>query len=122
MNKRGKLITADEAKPAKGQHRSPCSDCPWRRDALNGWLGDTTKEEWVQAAHGEAQIDCHTLIPAQCAGAAIYRANVCKTPRDPSYLTLPSNRDKVFASPKEFLEHHDMTKVAERIRAKKSGG
>lgn len=119
MNRRGKLITAEEARPAKGQHRSPCSDCPWRRDALNGWLGSIPKEEWIQDAHGEVKIECHTLIGAQCAGVSIYRANVCKSPRDPDILVLPADRERVFATPKEFLEHHDMAKVAERLRAKR---
>jgi len=119
---KGKLITTEKAVPTKGQHKSPCSDCPWRKDSLSGWLGDTSKEDWVADAHGEARIECHVLIGAQCAGAAIYRTNVCKTPRNPELLRLPSNRNKVFGTPNEFLEHHDMEKVAQRLRTKKKHG
>ena len=118
MNKRGQLITTEDAKPAKGQHKAPCSDCPWRRKSLAGWLGSATREEWIGDAHGEARIECHTLIGAQCAGAAIYRTNVCKTPKYPELLVLPADKVKVFATPMEFLEHHDMDRVAREMRKK----
>ncbi len=64
-------------------------------------------------AHGETQFECHTKHDAstgdahQCAGSAIYRANVCKSPRDPDTLQLPANREAVFSSPMEFLKHHN---------------
>jgi len=57
-------------------------------------------------AHGETKFECHTLIGAQCAGSAIYRANVVKRCRDKDILALPANRELVFATPVEFLEHH----------------
>lgn len=65
-------------------------------------------EEWLQAAHGEAQIDCHihTNPPTQCAGAATYRANTLKRPRYKEILVLPKDPEKVFTMPKEFLQHH----------------
>lgn len=105
-----KLISSDEGVDAKVQHETPCSDCPMRRDSLNGWLGDTgTPEEWRAALHSESRMDCHVLRGAQCAGAAIYRRNVCKSPRDKSILVLPSDHDTVFSSPQEFVEHHEKT-------------
>lgn len=100
------LITGDEATPALRQHTKPCSDCPWRRKAIKGWLGSLSPEDWIQAAHGEAYVDCHTRIGVQCAGAATYRANLCKRPRNPCILRLPPDRKAVFANPAEFLEHH----------------
>ena len=102
-----KLISSDEAVGAKVQHRDPCSDCPLRRDSLNGWLGDTgSPEDWRAALHSDSRMDCHVLRGAQCAGAAIYRRNVCKSPRDKSILVLPSDRKTVFAGPHEFVKHH----------------
>lgn len=65
-------------------------------------------------AHGEVAIACHLTIEVdgewagnvkQCAGAAIYRANVCKSPRDPEIALLPQDKEKVFGFG-EFLEHH----------------
>lgn len=106
MAKRLHLITSDEAVETNGQVNSPCSDCPWSRRSLPGWLGSSSKEEWIQAAHGEGMIECHTRLENQCAGAAIYRANMAKMCRDRSILRLPADRDKVFSTPQEFLDHH----------------
>lgn len=105
--KRKQLLTTADAVPAKGQHTAPCSDCPWARTALKGWLGGESADNWVAEAHADAPIPCHVLDGAQCAGAAIYRANVCKRPRDPGALLLPADRKRVFASPVEFKRHHD---------------
>ena len=104
--KRKLLVTTAEATPATQQHKKPCSDCPWRRDSVPGWLGNLGPQEWVYAAHGEARIDCHVHVGAQCAGAATYRSNVAKRPRDPETLVLPSDRERVFATWQEFLEYH----------------
>lgn len=100
-------MTLDEAVPARGQHRRPCSDCPWARASLKGWLGGVDADTWLRAAHGEEQIACHTLTGAQCAGAAVYRANCLKRPRPGSgNITLPADKVRVFATPAEFLAHH----------------
>ena len=65
-------------------------------------------------AHGEVAIACHVTIDSsdewnegmlQCAGAAIYRSNVCKLPRDPQVVTLPADTGLVFGFG-EFLVHH----------------
>ena len=103
--KRKQLITSDEAVDAKCQHTTPCSDCPWGRTALNKWLGGATIDEWIQTAHGDHKVDCHTLKGSECAGLAIYRSNVAKSSRA-DVLKLPADRVKVFATPEEFREHH----------------
>ena len=100
------MTTEDEAVPTDVQPDKPCHDCPWRRKALQGWLGLGTPSEWIQTAHSDEKIACHALKGPQCAGLAIYRANVCKTPRDKSVLRLPADRENIFASSAEFLEHH----------------
>jgi hypothetical protein len=118
--KRRYLISSDEAVETKGQCRKPCSDCPWSRQALPGWLGSNTREEWIAIAHGEFRVDCHTRKNNECAGLAIYRANVCKSVRDPSVLVLPADRDAVFARPQEFLDHHE--KVGRPPAKRRAGG
>ncbi len=100
------LVTSDQAVPTAHQHTKPCSDCPWRRDAVPGWLGGSTTGDWLAAVHGEGRVDCHVLAGPQCAGAAIYRRNVAKRPRDPQVLVLDVDRDRVFSSPVEFQSHH----------------
>lgn len=88
------------------QHEAPCKDCPWRRIAAAGWLGRLTIDQWLDSAHGESFVECHTASQHQCAGVAIYRANVAKMPRDQKLLRLPADREKVFASRMEFTKHH----------------
>jgi hypothetical protein len=107
MKKRRQLVCSSEARPARGQHVRPCGDCPFSREAIPGWLGALTAPEWIAVAHGEAHIECHTRTGAACAGAAIYRANVCKRVRDPKALILPPDAAAVFATPLEFLAHHE---------------
>jgi hypothetical protein len=101
-----RLISSAEAVPAKGQHKKPCSDCPWARTALNGWLGGVSIEQWLADARSDASVECHTLTGAQCAGMSIYRANTAKLPRDPNVLRLPANPKTVFRNADEFMEHH----------------
>ena len=93
----------------------PCFDCPWRRNAAQGWLGPFTAEEWVEMAHSDIAIACHITITdedwddegmRQCAGAAIYRSNVAKSPRYPQVLTLPADLDTVFGFG-EFVKYHN---------------
>lgn len=98
----------------------PCSDCPWRRNAVKGWLGPMTPEEWIQAAHSDVPIACHQTIkeaneegvgnwehPAlrQCRGAASFRSHICKLPRDPGIETGPADPN-VFSTNQEFLDYH----------------
>lgn len=113
-----KFVTCDEAITLKSQHAKPCADCPFSRGCIKGWLGGSSVnkgelasvDEWLWAAHGESRIDCHTTTNMQCAGAAIYRANVCKDPRDKSLLRLPPDKTLCFASPVEFRNHHEKGK------------
>jgi hypothetical protein len=101
-----RMTTNDQAIPTQSQPTKPCHDCPFARDAINGWLGTMSIDEWIAAVRGESRIDCHALEGPQCAGAAIYRANICKRPRDRSLLALAADRTRVFANAVEFREHH----------------
>lgn len=98
---------------------NPCDECPWRRDSLAGYLGPLDAEGWIQHAHGDFPIACHkTIAPKigqaewddpgirQCRGAASFRANVCKEPRDPEVISWPPDPERVFDSNEEFLDHH----------------
>lgn len=106
MAKRKRLLTCEDAVPAKKQHKSPCSDCPFARTALKGWLGELTVSEWVNGIYGEMKVECHVFDGAQCAGAGIFRGNICKLPRDPGLLKLPADHKKVFSNGPQFAEHH----------------
>jgi hypothetical protein len=103
---RRKLITTGEMPPAPKQLTKPCGDCPWRVDALPGWLGPTSPEQWAACVHADGKIVCHVHPNVQCAGAAIHRANVVKSPRDPDVLRLPADRENVFALTQHFVAYH----------------
>lgn len=95
----------------------PCAVCPWRRKSVRGWLGPLTAPEWIELAHSDEPIACHETIETdgvwtpgvtlQCRGAAVFRANVFKAPRDQTVAVGPRDTDRVFASNAEFTEHHD---------------
>lgn len=107
MPKPRQLLTADQAITVKTQHRSPCSDCPFARKSLAGWLGRLSPQAWMQIIFGDGRVDCHTRVPMQCAGSAIFRANICKVPRDQTVLQdLKVDTIRVFATPEEFISHH----------------
>ena len=107
-----------EAKQTTRQHKKPCSDCPWARTALKGWLGQMTADEWLSLAHWDGTAECHTKIGPdgahECAGLAIYRANTCKQPPTGA-MKLPADREKVFSNPMEFYEHHTGEKLTGMI-------
>lgn len=103
--KRRQLISIEDGYESPVQHTQPCSDCPMDRKSLPRWLGGHTADEYVRLAHSDHVVDCHVITNQQCAGMAIYRANVIKR-CDPPNLRLPKDTEKVFATPMEFLAHH----------------
>lgn len=94
----------------------PCNECPWVRTALPGHLGPNTAEEWAELAHSDSPIACHMTITdeswadpnmRQCAGSAIFRANIWKSPRHPNVARAKErNTEAVFAWDDEFIAHH----------------
>jgi hypothetical protein len=103
------LVTKDEGVESHCQHTTPCSDCPWRRDSLNGWLGGHSAQEFVGIAKSDFPYPCHTVTNQQCAGMAIFRRNIIKMPRPPA-LILEKDKETVFANQDEFLAHHTFSK------------
>jgi hypothetical protein len=101
------------------QHYLPCHDCPWRRKAIRGWLGKEKADVWMARAMGETWTECHTHADCQCAGMAIFRANVCKMPRYPVILVLKPNHELVFSSPQQFFDHHNLNKAIQDLRNEK---
>lgn len=100
----------------------PCGECPFRRTSAPGWLGAESPEGFVESIMREAPLPCHTTIDYEkpdwkaqwdarrigrmCAGAAIFTANCAKLPRSPLIPVGKCDTTLVFASPREFIEHH----------------
>lgn len=108
--RKGQFKTHHDATVAVAQHKKPCPDCPFARIALKGWI-PATPEEWLLYAHGDGRVECHTKktaedVPYQCAGSAIFRTHVHKSPRDANVLVLPANKRLVFSTNQEFFDHH----------------
>jgi hypothetical protein len=87
---------------------TPCSECPFRKKALPGWLGGGGPEDFVGDTMNDALMPCHTdknFIKARdtehtaeewteslvsgniqhCAGARIFFKNQCKVSVNPIY-------------------------------------
>lgn len=111
-----RCVTSDEAVRTQRQHRKPCADCPFAKTALNGWLGGETIEDWLQCIHTDTIINCHCTTNQQCAGAAIYRANVFKRVRSAEALALPPDDGKlVFSDDNAFRKHHSQRPQIKRL-------
>lgn len=98
--------------------KQPCNDCPWRRVALKGWLGPLSAEEWAFLATTDEPILCHQVLTTtreECYGAAIFRANIAKLPRDLRIQRRPADKVTVFGTLAEFLEHHTLFPTRQQL-------
>lgn len=99
--------------------KQPCRECPYRRESLPGYLGEASPEQFMATTMEDHQMPCHLTVDydredweegldeaEQCAGAAIFFANLCKLSRDRDRMKLPADREQVFSNPQQFLEHH----------------
>lgn len=107
--------------------KQPCNDCPFRQNALAGWLGAGSPESFVECIVREEPLPCHQSIDYTdpnwkkkwmageigntCAGALIMTANMCKLPRDRNFPRIPSDRETVFAHPTAFIDYHNAAPV-----------
>lgn len=109
----------------------PCSQCPFRRKSLPGWLGAASPEGFIDSALSDELMPCHKTVDYEspdwqeemmgedssvqhCAGTRIMYRNLQKRSRNWIFLTLehaacvasvePSA--EVFATREEFLSHH----------------
>lgn len=95
--------------------KTPCRDCPWRRNAPAGWLGGFPAVEFVAMVQTDVELACHLTVggsgePSLCAGALISYRNQCKSPRTPDLGAAVQQVEPspdVFAFPREFLDHHE---------------
>ena len=109
----------------------PCNDCPFRQDSTKGWLGAYSPEEVISVISNDQPFYCHVDVQnrhgyekddwqewaenhgEQCAGAMIFANNICKLSRDPMKMAaqqkLGRDKDTVFSTPQQFIEHHSVT-------------
>lgn len=106
----------------KNNVRTPCSECPFRRNGMARYTGDASPEEYALSILREEKLPCHKTVDYEdkdwlkkleagktgsfCAGAMVMAANICKVPRDPKHPRLPADRVTVFSSLKEMVDAH----------------
>lgn len=95
----------------------PCKQCPFSRRCEPGALGGSSPAVYIGQSQGSFFLPCHLhtdyddpnwkvdVTRPQCAGAAIYRANLGVAYSE-RLLHLPAGHPDVFASHEEFLAHH----------------
>ena len=105
--------------------KKACNDCPFRKTATPGWLGSASHDPVAflnSFGNGETHLPCHSLVDWEarnaqelaedapvCRGAAIYLANHCKVPRDPSMAAAVDEvepNDAFFRHASDFCQHH----------------
>lgn len=100
----------------------PCSDCPFRRKAMPGWLGASSPEGFIDCMERDEPLPCHQTIDYDndpdwllrwvrqgedtgnmCAGALIFMAN--KVQQHP-FQRMPKDHESVFSNTIEFVRYH----------------
>lgn len=106
----------------KVRHKTPCSECPFRRTSAAGWLGGSSAAAWKSVMDTEGEIQCHMDAKKEkdrkafCAGHMIHMRNSFKVPRDRDYANAVDQykpNKEVFRWQHEFIEHHANGLLAE---------
>lgn len=82
----------------------PCRDCPFRKDSLEGWLGEQRAEQ-ISAS---PRFTCHKKRDLQCAGHMLIHGSANDFVRMANRLEIEldlSGQELVFESPQAFIEH-----------------
>jgi len=100
--------------------KKPCGACPFKRvnscegpkpggSPVTTYIGQTRGPFWLPC-HKDKNYDAKESNPAtvqQCAGAAIFRANChSKYTLPEQLLSLPKDKENVFANESEFVGHY----------------
>ncbi len=125
-----------DSHPMKTNLKAPCSDCPFRKKSLPGWLGPWQPWDLLRSVDADVPFPCHQTIAEDheergqsldqmqsCAGAALFLANRYKLSRDPStarHQALLRQQDdyveqkaRVMSTENEFMLWHS----ADNLRA-----
>lgn len=85
--------------------KSPCKNCPFRKDTLKGWLG---KERMAEILNANSFV-CHKKKDLQCAGFMNLKGEESEFVRLANRFGLDTElkgRDLVFETKKQCIEHH----------------
>lgn len=85
--------------------KSPCKDCPFRKDSMKGWLGKDRMESILNSG----AFTCHKKRHLQCAGFMLVKGGESDFIQLAERLNMPlelSGEELVFDSKEECIEHH----------------
>lgn len=85
--------------------KKPCKDCPFRKDSLEGWLGE---ERATQIAESPSFV-CHKNTDLQCAGHMIMRGHSNNFVRMAARFGVDlrlKGQILVFDDTQDFIDHH----------------
>ena len=89
--------------------KKPCSNCPFRKDSLKGWLGEQRITEILKAD----SFTCHKTTDSkqllQCAGHMITKGNDNQFVSTANSLKIDlklSGKELLFQSEKQLINHH----------------
>jgi hypothetical protein len=85
--------------------KHPCKECPFRKDSLQGWLGE---ERMTQILDANSFV-CHKRTDLQCAGHMLIKGEENDFVRLASRLKLSTGltgRELVFANKSDCIAHH----------------
>ena len=99
--------------------KEPCPACPFVKTVEPGALGGSSIAVYIGQSMGPFMLPCHKHCnfndpywklkiedTPQCAGAAMFRANIGVADLMPAALHSLPKSDKVFGSAAEFFAHH----------------
>lgn len=85
--------------------KTPCRDCPFRKDTLQGWLGKDRATEILAAD----SFVCHKKTDMQCAGHMLINGQDNAFVRLAHRLRIPlelTGSEQVFDTKAACIEHH----------------
>ena len=85
--------------------KKPCLDCPFRKDILQGWLGETRMQEILSTP----SFVCHKRTDLQCAGHMILKGESNKFVALAKQMGINlelTGRELVFDDPQGCIAHH----------------
>lgn len=91
--------------------RTPCSNCPFKKDTIKGWLGEDRMTEILS----DNSFVCHKTNNKtdkdrlQCAGHMLIKGQSNEFVSLASRLNIKldlSGRDQVFTTEKDCIQHH----------------
>lgn len=99
------------------RHKNPCNECPWRLNALQGFMGGHPVELYADAVANNEVTACHnkdfgpnSTRTSMCAGALATAANACILPHrtlgGPEARQVVGKREDCFTHPAKFYEYH----------------